>query len=347
MRYSLTILFILLAGLRTLGQFSGGKGDGFTRSTPLLMTVNGQHTYCLGGGDGGFDATSSACPVNGDQVLYCTGGMGDGSESGHRFTGVNNDQFYCYGGLGDGAETGHRFTGVNNDQFYCHGGGGDGTDRENVFPSLNSQDEYCNGGIMDGNSAGVFNGYSFGFPLHTLSGVADGACRSSYHGGVYPASFSLGGNGDGHSCSLYLGLPDSPVFARGGFGDGTARKGDLMPLGLGIWTGITSPEWQNTLNWQHNVLPGIDLNVLIPPGCIHYPEISRTLSISSTEGLFQCNRMDIMWGGQISGTSRFTIAGILNVAGNLTVISSEPEIITVKPQGKITVRPNGSMTLIK
>jgi len=317
---TIALLIILFTHLNLAGQFMGGGNDGFSRSSPLLMTVN-------------------------DQASYCQGNTGDGFDAEYSSTGVNSIQFYCLGGFGDGFNAEYRSTGVNNLQYYCIGGYGDGTDQKENISSVNGQDIYCTGGMMDGNSTSVFNGYTYGFPFHTLGGTADGFCRSAYHGEVFPPSYALGGFADGHCFSVYFGLLDYPVYVRGGRGDGSERGADLAMMGQGIWTGKKNTDWQNTGNWKHAILPGQQTNVLIPSACIYYPHLTKSLSINSSAGILRCNRLDILNGGQITGTSVITINGVFNVRGALSTINTDPEAIRVESGGELKIIEPGWVVL--
>ncbi|MCK5839222.1 MAG: hypothetical protein KAG99_05205, partial [Bacteroidales bacterium] len=201
------------------------------------------------------------------------------------------------------------------------------------------------GGPQDGISFGIFNGYTYGYPLFTLGGTADGFCQSAFEGAVYPPAFAFGGFADGHTCSAYLGLLDYPKYVRGGTGDGSEKGVNLVLLGPGIWTGKKNTDWLNTGNWKHHILPGLQTNVLIPSGCIYYPLLTKSLSINSQVGDFRCNRLDILTGGRITGTSIITINGIFNVSGTLTTFNTGPVAISVESGGILKVMDYGTVIL--
>ena len=49
------------------------------------------------------------------------------------------------------------------------------------------------------------------------------------------------------------------------------------------WNGSVSNSWENPANWNCNVLPGINSNVVISSGLLHYPIINISTEIKRLE----------------------------------------------------------------
>lgn len=79
---------------------------------------------------------------------------------------------------------------------------------------------------------------------------------------------------------------------------------NLIIKPLGVWTGAVSSSWNNTLNWDCNVIPTSTTNVVIPSSIFTYPVISSVV---------QVNNVTLQSGGSIT-----VINGNLKIKGTAT-----------------------------
>jgi PKD repeat protein len=75
----------------------------------------------------------------------------------------------------------------------------------------------------------------------------------------------------------------------------------------GLWTGITSSDWNVASNWHNFLVPETATNVLIPSGTTYYPVFDGDLTI----------------GSQIGTLTLQGDASTMTITGNLTILSSK------------------------
>jgi hypothetical protein len=85
------------------------------------------------------------------------------------------------------------------------------------------------------------------------------------------------------------------VLYKGGSGRGDVFAGTTSGLGdcdaISFWNGNVSDAWENPSNWNCNVLPGINSNVVISSGLLHYPVIHNSTEIK---------RLEVKTGGSVT-----------------------------------------------
>jgi hypothetical protein len=282
------------------------------------------------GGDGdGSDITYSPAGPASDQSAYCSGGDGDGFDLAYSFTGPASDQSaYCSGGDGDGFDLTFSYAGPASDQSaYCSGGEGDGFDLAYSYTGpVPNQNAYCSGGDGDG------------FDL-----------AYSYTGTVpNQNAYCSGGEGDGFDLAYsYTGtVPNQNAYCSGGDGDGFDLAYSLSSsFGIGIWTGLTNTEWNTNSNWIHDIVPGITNSVLIPTGCINYPDLYSSLGIDTSWGLVKCRSLDIEDGASLNHYSSLFVNGTMNVAGAYTGTLSVNNSHEIYGNGQLSIRSSGSVII--
>lgn len=300
---------------------SGGPGDGSNYSSHFSPMAD-QSFYCSGDDGDGFDSESSGYLVQNDQSLYCQGGDQDGyimQTSG--ITAPNDASYYCSGGNNSGYHVDDVSGTINIQYFYCNGSTGDGFDLDEFNTAINEQGFYCAGGSSDGFSSSDYNGNPYGSPLFCYGGDGDGYNQNIYSGNVFGANlFCLGGDGDG--------------FKTG------ASPSKL--LGVGIWTGITSTDWNTSTNWKHNTIPEQDDNVTIPAACPNYPVVIKAIGVKYSS-LFniKCNRLEVNPGASLSHSSSLYVEGEMKVAGNYTNTLNTDYSQRIQNGGVLTVTPTG------
>jgi hypothetical protein len=264
----------------------------------LLGTISARAQFYAGDGDGYGTDGSPLSQIN-SSVSYCSAGNGDGYGSGFSGLEMNMQAFYCSGDSSDGYHGQSSGLSIaNQQQFYCSGSTMDGYDASSsglVLP--NQQSFYCSSGDSDG---------------YDLANSAFLTLNSQ-------AGYCAAGNRDGYA-SLTSGLVPNfyqSIYCNAGFGDGYHHGLDTASiLGVGIWKGIASMNWFASANWEHDSIPDIQHNVLIPPGCPHYPLIVDSLGIDTLIGTIQCHGLDILQGGALYSAERLFINGHMNIYGN-------------------------------
>lgn len=68
----------------------------------------------------------------------------------------------------------------------------------------------------------------------------------------------------------------------------------------GLWTGKKSSDWNDKANWDDHKIPDLSTDVTIPNNCPYYPVLDESLSIGSTDGSNQCNRLTLQTGSTIT-----------------------------------------------
>ncbi|MGC9330730.1 MAG: T9SS type A sorting domain-containing protein [Bacteroidales bacterium] len=63
----------------------------------------------------------------------------------------------------------------------------------------------------------------------------------------------------------------------------------------GTWVGSTSTDWFECMNWGNGRVPTSTINVIIPSGCTHYPDVDASGAV--------CNRLTVQNGGSLTVSS--------------------------------------------
>jgi len=71
---------------------------------------------------------------------------------------------------------------------------------------------------------------------------------------------------------------------------------------IGLWTGITSGNWNTASNWSYNTVPANSTNILIPSNSVNWPVFDGNLIIGTT-----CGNITL------EGSSQLTVNGSLTV----------------------------------
>lgn len=325
---------------------SGGQGDGYESDMTTQITQNNQVFYCSGGIGNGYGLKTSAPIIQTDQSLYCIGGDGDGFSM--ETTGIvatSNQVFYCNGGIGDGYVNATTGLVIQYDQsFYCSSGDGEGFDFESYGPVVQfNQSFYCNGGDGDGYflkssgistpndatfycSGGIADGYGLSFLMDVIndqsiycsSDSSDGYSMEYLQTTINQHNFyCFGGNGDGYYMENHFGsVFGSNFFCQGGDGDGYVFAGSsTLSLGIGIWKGLSSTDWNTPTNWAHSTVPAYLNDVYIPAGCSYYPNITGSLGINGF-GNTRCHGLMIEPGASLDHSGYLFIKGEMRVEGN-------------------------------
>ena len=320
---------LLLLSFVTHAQYLGGDGDGSDISFSPAGPAGDQSAYCSGGDGDGFDLTYSFTGPAADQSAYCSGGDGDGFDLTYSYTGPAADQSaYCSGGDGDGFDLTYSYTGPAADQSaYCSGGDGDGFDLTYSFTgTLADQGAYCSGGDGDG----------FDLTYSYTGALAD------------QSAYCSGGDGDGFDLTYSFtgALADQSAYCSGGDGDGFTIEYALPTyFGIGIWTGLTNTEWNTNTNWIHDIVPGISNSVLIPTGCLYYPDLNLSLGIDTSSGWVQCRSLDIEDGASLNHSSSLFVNGPMNVAGAYTGTLSINNSHEILGGGQLSILSSGSVII--
>jgi hypothetical protein len=157
-----------------------------------------------------------------------------------------------------------------------------------------------------------------------------------------------GGAGDGAewvSTGNHL-FNDQGMYCNGGINDGVSWSfSGGVTFGYGIWTGIANTDWYDKSNWKHNIIPDVTISVVIPSGCIHYPSITRSLSINSTEGQIHCRGLHIQNGAVFNTASTLNVKGQMCINGNYINTTDNSLSQQINSGGILTVNTTGLMRL--
>ncbi len=374
-KLNITLICFILVSFPAHAQFLGGSGDGFMQMTASSTTLNQQEFYCSGGNSDGYGMKNSLLTTPNNQVFYCSGGNEDGFSMAAFISPLNSQNFYCSGGEGDGFGIENSpFSNPNIQDFYCSGGKGDGFGFEispvcspniqdfycsggnadgfsisSVFSTINLQDFYCSGGNGDGffmlySGVSAPNDASF----YCSGGEGDGHDLKTIATSINTQDFYCsGGNGDGYDYELYNGsIFGTRLFCLGGDGDGFGQNiSPELAFGVGIWTGLTSTDWNTSSNWTHATIPNFYTNVTIPATCPNYPLVTQTMGINYKFSTIKCQRLDISAGASLSHTDRFNIYGEMRIEGNYISTSNLEYVFRIYSGGLVTIPSSGTVTL--
>jgi hypothetical protein len=322
-RFILSIILECLA-IVAFPQFYGGNGDGFSFFASGVTLIN-------------------------DPVIFCSGGNNDGysriTAEGHLFHSIA-----CYwGGNADGnAQLATGWITMTDQDFYLSGADGDGFCALKEGPAtLNDQDMYAGGGSYDGFSEiGSGSAYIANQAIYAAGGTGDGFYCSSYIGPIIMSPAWLCGNSDGFA--QYGSMPGTFgtfYYCLGGTDDGAfSLHHSPTYFGPGIWLGVVSSSWENPANWSADIVPGENINVLIPSGRSYYPFIwSGGLSVNGIGGYFQCKSLTIRDGGSLTNRSDLFIYGDMTVEGLYQGDDQFQNHVIVYPGGNLKIVPPGQM----
>lgn len=340
-------IFFWMVPLLGCSQFFGGNGDGARVLESPVTTLNPHYVYCAGNSGDGFglkNFTGYPFPY----FFIFNGGHGDGMVRGVGTGTVNDQNRYLTGGPADGAA--HYFNSLPlNEPFnYCSGGSGDGMYFRQYSASLNNMNAYCNGGGGDGLSLNFANTFTYGYPVYCAGDSGDGC------GFLFIPSLTLnehphycnGSAGDGLAFLNHYGQINQIFLYAGGVDDGGIgfTSGNLQ-LGQGTWTGNISSDWSTNGNWKHNIIPNHEINVFIPPGRQHYPDVNQSLSVKSSRGFYKCNRIDIASQGYLISRDKLYIDGIMNISGLFTSFCQPDSCTQISLTGKMTLLNGAEINL--
>jgi hypothetical protein len=324
MKRIILFIWIICHGMHAFPQYYSGNDDGYS-SCFFLTSVNNPDLFCNGGNGDGFSSISTSIRPISSQILYCSGGPGDGYDRKSVISHLFVQSSYCYGGGFDDG-TFDLFYGpatLNPQVFYVTGGNDDGSD------------DLCTGIITICDAA-----------IYASGGLGDGFHRLTYIGPIYYSTAWKGGNDDGFGRSHLPLFSFSPTFyCLGGPDDGSHRL-HLAPtyFGPGIWLGAVSTSWENPANWSADIVPGENINVLIPSGRSNYPFIwSGGLSVNGIGGYFQCKSLTIREGGSLINRSDLFIYGDMTVEGLYQGDDQFHNHVIVYPGGNLKIVPPGQM----
>ncbi len=113
----------------------------------------------------------------------------------------------------------------------------------------------------------------------------------SYHSGEWPPLTANNGSWTTDAATspgIDAGDPASDYFMEpqsgnrinlGAYGNTPqASKSQVINI---VWTGSVDQNWNNASNWQNNIIPSSDDDVIIPSGCPNYPNINSAIQVKS------------------------------------------------------------------
>ncbi|MCX6249402.1 MAG: hypothetical protein NTX61_01495 [Bacteroidetes bacterium] len=317
------ILIVCLTGFafEVQSQYLGGTGDGFSSNSSGILTNNNQVYYCSGGTADGYGNGNTGNTTGNNQVFYCSGGSADGYGNGNTGnTTANNQVFYSSGGTGDGYDDYGYTGGMVDFSIFSSGGNGDGYTGEGTgITTLNNQYFYSSGGQGDGydleftGNTTLNNQY-----FYCMASNGDGYDESGYIGYFQdPAIYISGGDGDGYTSGLTASVfGDQSAYCNGGIGDGYQAIAFTDSLGLGVWKGISSTNWNTASNWTFNRIPDTSVSVVVPAGCLYYPNLTAgAFYINYYGGSYKCKSLLIRDGASLTNTMGLSVYGDFSVYG--------------------------------
>ncbi len=126
---------------------------------------------------------------------------------------------------------------------------------------------------------------------NTLPNIYTGGSNDGHHQtsiinqNILPNIYA-GGSNDGFHQITILNQNTLPNIYTGSSNDGftstiAVGQNSLCDGDIAIWNGSVSIAWENPANWDCGTLPGINSNVIIPPGLTRYPTVSFIYEIKS------------------------------------------------------------------
>lgn len=348
MKFFIHIIFWMIPFLGC-SQFFGGNGDGSRVLESFITTLNPHYVYCAGNSGDGFGLKNySGYPFQ--YFLVYNGGGGDGMVQGAGNGTLNDQNHYLSGGLADGAAHYFNTLPLNEPFKYCTGGSGDGMYLIQYNSALNKMNVYCTGGHGDGLSLVSVRTFTYGNPVYCCGDSGDGS------GFLFIPSLTLnehlrycnGAAGDGQAFfNHYSQINQNFLFAGGVDDGGIGFTTANLQLGKGTWTGNISSEWNVTGNWKNNLIPDEEINVFIPPGRQHYPDVNQPVSVNSSQGFYKCNRIDIASQGYLITRDKLYIDGIMNISGSFTSFCLPDSCTQISLTGKMTLLNGAEISLGK
>ncbi|KPA10063.1 conserved hypothetical protein, secreted [Candidatus Magnetomorum sp. HK-1] len=134
------------------------------------------------------------------------------------------------------------------------------------------------------------------------------------------------------------------AYYRDGHGDFVLEWSLSRPEIKAVWTGNISTEWDNPGNWDFNNVPNSIVEVTIPGGLSQYPDLDDSFSINSKTGIYQCRRLNIQSGAQL--TTRGTVindGNILMHGGNWYHINNHDDSFKIN-NGSVLAITNGFLS---
>ena len=300
-------------------------GDGYQMLASEIVIQNDQTFYCSGGDGDGYNSKSSGITTSFIQSFYCSGGIGDGYQMNAYASTINDQVFYCNSGDGDGYFM--LSTGVsapNDASFYCAGGDADGYGKKYLFSTINDQLLYCSGDSSDGYHMQSFNAAINDQDFYCSGGNADGYQFDFYNGSIFGNNlFCLGGDGDGYELAYTI-----PSL-----------------LGIGIWNGISSTDWNTNTNWKHDSVPTSEHNVMIPTTCANYPVVDGSIGVNFYTGSVRCSGLTIEQGASLTNSGYLFLAGNMLVEGSYTNNYFKTRSQRVLDGGSLIVSSTGNVIL--
>ncbi|UCG16928.1 MAG: hypothetical protein JSV19_02615 [Phycisphaerales bacterium] len=83
----------------------------------------------------------------------------------------------------------------------------------------------------------------------------------------------------------------------------------------GLWTGVTSTDWNTGSNWADGNVPDATVDVVIPSGCPNYPHLTNTLDVGGTGGSYNCASLEVRGYLYID----YNLSGVVDVYSTLWV----------------------------
>ena len=124
------------------------------------------------------------------------------------------------------------------------------------------------------------------------------------------------------------------AYYRDGHGDFVLEWSISKPDIKTTWTGEVSTDWDNPENWDLNIIPNDIVEVTISGGAARYPDIDGSLSINSKDGTYQCRRLNIQAGSQLTTRGTVIVKGsILMHGGTWYHLDNHDDSIKIYEEG--------------
>ncbi len=301
----------------------GGAGTGGNRLSDEGQTAGWHGNNGSPGGRGGGAVklvASNTVTING--TIDCDGDNGGSaySPAASQDSDVNwvpsEDDVYSApcggtGGGGGGSGGGILIKGAtvnlaSSSRLYARGGNGGGGGRDGSIVSGWSYYYYGDGG--GGGGGGRIK-------------VFNTSCSPVVNNGLQYYTGGSGGYGGG-------GAYTPQTYAPGG--DSGTFTTDVGYGGIaGYWTGAVSSDWTNGLNWGNCSVPNSSTDVIIPPGCPNWPQLSY-----ASDGATVCRNITVETGATLRSTLN---NNSYTFNGNLTINSGG---VFQHTQGRIWINGN-------
>lgn len=201
---------------------------------------------------------------------------------------------------------------------------------------LATSDFQFNSGNDDASDCEIYTEMS----LALFNGGIDDGSDSDVFANTSVTFFNSGSNDAAYAQTLLTPLD---YLNLGGIDDAYVSITYLEKL---LWTGAISSGWNVAGNWNFNVIPTLERDVVIPTGVPNYPALSAgifAIGSNPNGGSFTCKSLQILPGARLLTRMNNQVEnyGYILIEGEMEVRRTETDAFGNFNGGVIEIAPNG------